>query len=150
MPELKWKSLEEFRKEVIQKLSEKAKKLLTNTNLSRASPDISEEAKEINKFKEDFSRRITSSRVARLDKGIKRGYPVDSGIAQANNIMLREIIEGAEKEEKEIVDWIEEKAKEIFPLLEKVKKQEEERKRMSKEDKDEMEKEREKFEREFG
>jgi translation elongation factor EF-G len=150
MPELRWKSLEQFRGEIIRKISARATKLLTNTNLSRAGPQISEEAKEINRFRENFSRRITSSRVARMDKEIKRGYSINSEIVQANDRILQEIIEGTEKEEKEIIEWIEKETKKLFPFLKKIKEEEKERKRMSKEVKDETGKEREEFEEKFG
>ncbi len=143
MSDLRWKSLAQFRIEINQQLSKEAKRLLTNSDLARAGPKFSEEATMINRAREEFSTMISNSRVARLEKNIRSGYPI-------NDDVMQEIIEGTGKEKKKIINWLEDKTKKLIPVLEKIKKEEKERKKRDQEVKDEMEREKEEFEKKFG
>lgn len=142
MEELKWKSLIEFRMEINKALSKKAKEILTNTNLSRAGPHISEKEKEINKLREEYLRLVSTSSVARLERNIKGGYPV-------SDEEIEEIIKVTPKEKEEIVKCLNTKAEKLSPVLETLKRRKKERKKMDREAKHEMEREKEEFERKF-
>jgi ATP-dependent Lon protease len=143
MSTLRWKSLAQFRMEVNQRLSNRAKKLLTDASLARASPDFLKEEEEIARIRQVFSTKISNSWAARLEKSVRNGYPI-------NDDMIQEMIEVSKKEKEEIIAWTEERAKELFPAFEKIKEKERKRKRLDKEVKNEMEREKKEFEKNFG
>ena len=114
MKMIKIKTVTKFRKELSVLLNKKTTKILTESYnyKTRDGP--------IEHFRNQLRGRISSSIYARLEYLLEKGFRVED---------LENMLKAAEDEKKAIADWANNKAKILWPLFLKIKKETENGKR---------------------
>lgn len=111
MKMIKIKTVAEYRREVSVLLSKKTTKILTE-NYSRDGP--------IQHFRNQYQGKISSSIYARLGYLLGKGFRVED---------LENMLKAAKDEKKAVAKWANNKAKILWPLFLKIKKETENEKR---------------------
>jgi hypothetical protein len=120
MKMIKMKTAAEFRKEVSASLSKETTEILTGSYNYRTRDGPEEE---IEQFRNELQRRMSSSIYARLEYLLKKGYRIES---------LEAMISAGENEKDVTVKWAEKKGQILWPKWKKIKREAKNEKRRGK------------------